>query len=85
MATEHGEDERGIGTRAILSRLENLGNRWVGKDGKCVTDAMSTAAGRTGGRTLRLSGKSGQSSLLVVKTTRASAGSRSPAILKHLH
>ena len=40
----------------------------MGRQGwKCVPEAMSTAAGRTGGRTLRLSGKSGQSSLLAVR------------------
>jgi hypothetical protein len=35
---------------------------------KCVPDAMSTAAGPTGGRAFRLSGKSGQSSFLVART-----------------
>ena len=61
---QHGEDERGISTRAILSRLENwvIGGR---QRRKCVPDATSITAGPTEGRALRLSGKSGQSSFLL--------------------
>jgi hypothetical protein len=57
MAIAARRTERGISTRAILSRLEN----WVigGRQGRqWVPDAMSTAAEPTGDRALRLSGKS---------------------------
>ena len=60
---QHGEDERGTSTRAILSRLENWGIGW----GKARTEMRPgrnvDRSGPTGGRALRLSGKSGQSSL----------------------
>jgi hypothetical protein len=43
-----GEDERGISTRAILSRLENWVTGGLART-EMVPDAMSTAAGPTGG------------------------------------
>ena len=81
---QHGEDERGISTRAILSRLEN----WIigGRQGrKCVPDAMSTAAGPTRGRALRLSGKSGRSSFLVARTNASVSSEPITGNSKHLY
>ena len=60
---QHGEDERGIRARGILSRLEN----WVIGWGKAKTEMRPgrnvDRSGTDRGRALRLSGKSDQSSL----------------------
>jgi hypothetical protein len=64
---QHGADERGISTRAILSRLEN----WI-IGGKATTEMRPgrnvDRNGTDRGWDLCLSGKSGQSSFLVART-----------------
>jgi hypothetical protein len=81
---QHGEDERGISTGAILSRLGN----WVigGRQGReCVPEQCRPQRDRPGvgscaspaNPVSRLSSWRGR--------TRAAAARRSPGILKHLH